>query len=119
MGSEVKNMFEKWISWLFGYLDFYVYGKYPERFITLAARNGIRIWNMESGEKFSCRTSIEGYQRLRLYRRRCGVRMKIYRKHGLPFYFRKARKRSGLIIGFFVFAAVYGVLSSYIWFFDN
>ena len=36
--------------WLFGYYEFTIEGKFPERFLNLASRNGINLWNMNGGK---------------------------------------------------------------------
>lgn len=108
-------MVERWISWFLGYVEFSLTGRYPERFFSLAAAGGVRIWHMEGGERFSGRMSIRDYRALRPLARRCRVKARIRKKAGFPFFMRRVLKRKGLAAGFFLFIAVYLFLSSYIW----
>ncbi len=39
------------LRWLCGYIEFKVYGKFPERFLNLATKRGINIWQLKSREK--------------------------------------------------------------------
>ena len=66
----------------------------PERFLNLCSLNGIEIWDLvyEDGR---CRLSMRlpDFWKIRAFARKSGVRVKVTKRSGLPFFVEKNRKR--------------------------
>jgi len=83
-----------------GFVRFSLKGGFPERLISLASREGIKIRDIhKTNEGISAYASASDYKRLRRHARNCGCRMRVERKYGLPFFFQRNRKRKGLLLG--------------------
>ena len=101
---------------IFGNVLIEVIGGYPERWLNLAAENGIVLWEIRhQGASLFCRAVSADYRRLRPLARRAGVRMRIREKHGIFHRFRHRRLRAGVICGTFLFLLLLQLLSSRIW----
>lgn len=99
-----------------GYVDFYAGGKFPERFMNVTARYGINLWNAVpedggiSGSMYLC-----DYRRIRPAARKSGVRVRVRRRHGVPFFINRCKPRAGLAAGALVGLIVLLILSNFIW----
>lgn len=99
-----------------GYVDFYAGGKFPERFMNVTARYGINIWNAApedggiSGSMYLC-----DYRRIRPAARKSGVRVRVRRRHGIPFFISRCKPRAGLAAGALAGVIVLLILSNFIW----
>ena len=104
------------IRWLRGYVIFTVNGRFPERFINLVNRYGIRAWDMlpYSGGFRGYMTSF-CYRDIRSTARKAGVKLKIEKKSGLPFVIKRQKKRIGLPIGAALCAIMLAILGNYVW----
>lgn len=75
-----------------GYVDFSVSGKYPERFLNSAFKSGVKIWSQKSsGGKVTGKMYVGDYKRCRTKARKTGVRLKVLKRHGLPFLYIKIK----------------------------
>ena len=102
-----------------GSCEFSVGGTFPERFLNLAARANLGLWDVaRDGDRLSARIVAAKYKKTLPLARKCGVRLRIRRKQGLPFYLLPHRKRSGMALGFCLFWGVIWLLSNFIWFID-
>ena len=73
------------IRWFVGYVVFTVEGNGQERFVNLCARFGYTIWNVRRKEYFFVSISRTKYRMLKNLAKQTGVKIRIYKKHGLPF----------------------------------
>lgn len=107
-----------WYRWLIGYLEIALYGEYPERVINMAMSRGIQMWDIRQHEQgfFMIKIRLGGLKALRHLVRRCGCRLKITRRKGLPVIVMRAQKRKVLVLGLFFFLATLYILSSFVWF---
>jgi similar to stage IV sporulation protein len=106
----------RFFRWLLGYVRFTAEGGFPERFINLCINNGIVIWNIKScSGVLYANTSINGYRNIRPVAKKSGMRVRIFRRYGLPFFLHKYRKRVGLLLGLAAFLAIITLLSGMIW----
>ncbi len=104
------------LRYLRGYVVFHAKGMFVERFLNLAARDGIAIWNsLRRGELFAGSAYAGDYRRLRHHARKTGVRMRVAEKHGVPFKRHKYRKRTGLLLGLGVFFIFVFAVSRFVW----
>lgn len=104
------------IRWLMGYVIFIVRGGFSERFVNLAVRDGISLWDLkkESGDLLGKVIAGE-YRGLKRIAKKSGSQVRVKKKYGLPFILFKYRKRKGIVIGVISFMVIIYALSSYIW----
>ncbi len=92
-----------------------VSGDYPERFLNLCVQSGFRVFNTRRrSENMELFIFARDYKRIRKFRKKCGVRLKIKRRYGLPFIMRRY-KRLGLAVGAAAFAAVLFIMPKFVW----
>lgn len=104
------------LRFLRGYVLFEVDGSFIERFLNLAARARIPVWDARrAGGKFYGYTDASSYSKLRQQAKKAGVRIRLSDKKGLPFTRKRYRKRRGLLIGAAVFFAFIFLMSQFIW----
>lgn len=102
-----------------GYVDFSVSGKYPERFLNSAFKSGVKIWSQKySGGKLTAQMYVSDYKNSREKARKTGVRLKVLKRHGLPFIVNKNKNRAGLLVGGAVFFLIIFFMSSFVWTID-
>lgn len=107
--------------WLTGWVEFVILGKkkgQAERFLSLCARSGFWFWGMSpyQGEcSFRCRVRASEYTALKDLARKSGVRLRVIRRKGMPFFFWKLGRRKGLIAGAVLGMILLWLLSSRYW----
>ena len=112
-------LFLNFIRFIFGYVSFTARGGFPERFLNLCSLNRIVLWGLKNngGVIFAC-TDCASYKKIRSVARKSGMRIRIKRKHGLPFFLEKHKRRAGILAGLFICIAVIIILSTRIWSID-
>ncbi len=106
----------KFIRFLFGYVTFTAKGGFPERFVNLCTKNKIPLWNMrKEKDTVFADTTVKAYKSIRKCAKKSGVRVKLSKKHGLPFFIGANRTRVGLCIGFAVAVVTVSFLSTMVW----
>ncbi|RKD24004.1 sporulation protein YqfD [Ammoniphilus oxalaticus] len=110
-------MQHQWLKWFQGYLIVILKGKRIERLINLSTQRRMQVWNISRFDNQRGRIAIRlaDYYQLRPLLKETGCRARIISKHGLPFYFRKAKKRYAFFIGFVGFLVMLFLLSNVIW----
>ena len=109
-------MFAKSLNYLKGYVVAGVSGFAVERFLNLAARRGINIWDVKnSGAYTEIKISAKAFGLLGPCAEKTGSRIEILSRRGLPFIARRYRKRKLLAVGAVFFVAALYFLSSFIW----
>ena len=104
------------LRFIFGYVSFAAKGGFPERFINLCRQNRIALWDLKSENAvISARTDVSSYKRIRKAAKKSGMKVKISKKHGLPFFLNRHSRRMGLIAGMLICASVLMILSTRIW----
>lgn len=102
--------------WFCGYVRFTVTGDFIERFLNLAMRGGVNIWELHREEnRVSGCVLLRDYKRFRRFTRKTGVRVRHTGAAGLPFVGKKYRKRVGLLLGVAAFFVALFVMSQFIW----
>lgn len=106
-----------WIlRWFYGSVAFRAEGKHPEHFINAVARSQARLWDVKcKGTVLTARVACADYFSLRPLARRSGMRLRVQRRSGLPFYLRHLRRRPGMVLGAVLFFAVIQCLSLFVW----
>ena len=109
----------KFFRFIFGYVGFNAKGGFPERFINLCRLNGINLWNLKSENSviYAC-TDCAGYKRIRSVAKKSGMRVRMNKKYGLPFFLNRHSHRSGIIVGVCFCIAAICILSTRIWSID-
>lgn len=102
-----------------GSVNFFVTGKYPERFLNITARHRVRLWKVRRTDSgFTAWMYRSDYRKIRPLARGAGVKLRIIKKSGLPTLMFKYRDRIGLLIGACVFILSVFVMSLFIWSID-
>ena len=106
-------------AYLLGSVRLRVEGRMPERFINLCATNRFPLWDVRWHEgAVDCTLPLPHFFRLRPLLRKSGCRARVVARLGLPFAWRRLRRRRVLLTaGLAVLVALY-VFSSFIWFFE-
>lgn len=109
----------RFLRFILGYVSFTARGGFPERFINLCRHNKIILWELKSrnGVISAC-VDREGYKKIRPVARKSGMRVRISRKYGLPFFLARHSRRVGVLIGACLCLAVLLILSTRIWSID-
>lgn len=103
-------------NWIFGYLTVHISGTSPERFINLCSNRRIYIWNLvRDNEYYRFNLSIRNYKKLKPIFRKTRLIPKINKKHGLPFFLHRNRRRKGFFLGIIICIVLVYVMSIYIW----
>ncbi len=103
--------------WWIGYVILHMRGKYVERFINLAIRAGLEIWDIKrlENQEFRIKLRLQHFFRLKPILKDTDTRMHIVKKIGLPFHIINLYKRKGLILGFLLFFIILYMLSGLVW----
>ncbi|MCL2507752.1 MAG: sporulation protein YqfD [Oscillospiraceae bacterium] len=106
----------KLFHFILGYVVFKAEGGFPERFINLCSGAAIPFWDIQSqnGALYG-KTDIRGYKAMRHPARRSGMRLRVVRRVGVPFFNHRYRKRAGLLIGLAVFVLFFSIMSNMVW----
>ena len=105
------------LSLLRGYLVVEARGMFLERFINLAIKNNIFLWDIKkiSKDTMTLKISIVGFKKIRKAAFTAKTRVRIKERKGLPIFLHKHKKRKAFLAGLFLFAAIISALSSFIW----
>lgn len=109
----------KIIRFFWGHVVFVARGAFPERFLNLAARSGINLFEVRKiDDMLYCSAMASEYRALKRLARKSDVKIRLSEKHGLPFFIWRYRHRKGLLVGVACFCLVLHFLSLYIWSID-
>ena len=104
------------VRWFIGYVSFEVIGKFPERFINIATKNKLTIWDVKkTDDRLFAKMYISDYRNIRDFCKKSNVRLKMNTKHGFRFFVRKYRLRVGVVVGAFLFIAIIMFMSGFVW----
>lgn len=110
-------MIFRFLSFLRGYLIIEVSGIFLERFINLAIKSNIFLWDIRKIQKnkATMKISVRGFFHIRKAVRKTGVDIKILKRCGIPLFVHKHRKRKAFYLGFLSFVLIIAFLTSFIW----
>ena len=101
---------------LLGFVEFEAKGGFPERFLNLCTINGITLWRVQNdGVKVKACTSVKAYKNIRKSARKSGMRVKIIKKRGLPFFIKNNKARVGVVVGITLVALFLFTSSCMLW----
>lgn len=107
---------EKIQRFIKGYVEFQAKGGFPERFINLSSEKKLDIQNVKMyKETITASCDIAAYKKIRPIAKKAGMKIRMVKKHGLPFWIYKKRNRVGIVAGLLFFIIMTCVLSGYIW----
>lgn len=102
-----------------GYVDMTVSGRFPERFINITSRNGVRVWNVRrDDDTITASMYMADFRRVRALARSSGVSLDVDGRHGLPVFAARYRDRLGLVIGGLSFVLAVFIMSLFVWSID-
>lgn len=88
----------------------------PERFFNLCGQGDVEIWNISCADhEYECCMTVQGFFACRPLAKKAGIRLKLLKKRGLPFFFYRNRKRKLWAAGFFSFFMILYLCSLFIW----
>lgn len=91
-------------------------GHFPERFFNLCGQGEIEVWNISCADhEYECCMTVKGFFDCRPLAKKAGIRLKLLKKQGLPFFFYRNRKRKLWAVGFFSFFIILYLCSLFIW----
>lgn len=108
------------LNFIRGTHRFEIIGISPERFINIANRRRLHVFNLhcDGCRVFGCIASSEFYT-LSDAAEKAGVQLVITDSYGLPFVIKNYRKRVGFILGFGLFCFILWYLSRFVWFVET
>ncbi len=99
-----------------GYITILLCGTDVEQLLNSASKNRINIWGLRySKGNITGNISVKNFKKLRLIKRGIKCRVKILKKRGFCFISQKYKKRTGFIVGLFVFLFLLNIMSQFIW----
>ena len=104
------------LRWFPGWVRVEAQGGYPETFFNRLTAQELTVWGVRCHReqvRFSC--FARDYRALRAPARSACMRMRLCRKHGLPFRLFRYRRRKGVLIGLVLYAAVLSLLAPRVW----
>lgn len=110
----MRNVLREWLG---GHVTINIRGKRFERFINLAVRQGLHLWNIKrSGdESGQFDMMVNDYKRIRALLRETGCRTHVHRRNGGPFWLRAVHRRLGFTLGALLFLFGLYMLSTFVW----
>lgn len=89
------------MRYLKGYITLWGDGVFTERFVNICIRRDLEIWDIQrmGEERISAKMSISSYKEIRQICRRTRTRVRIVKRHGLPFFLKRIKGRKGAIAG--------------------
>lgn len=100
-----------------GFLILSIEGVATEKFINLAIRQGIPLWDIRrSAGRAVLKTDVDSFFDMRHLAKKTGCRLHIIRKVGLPFLWSRLLRRRGLALGLCFFIITLYTLSSFVLF---
>jgi similar to stage IV sporulation protein len=108
--SKLKN-------YVSGYIVVNIEGLNPEKFINLAAKNNVTMWDIERINFTTIQLKMKQYQykSLKNVAKSTGCRCRIIKKYGMNFLLFKMSRRKFFIAGLTIFIAFIIYFSSFVW----
>ncbi len=109
-------MLIKLLRLFLGFVEFEATDGFAERFLNLCTINGITLWQVQNtGVKVKACTPLKAYKNIRTVARKSGMRVRITRKRGLPFFIKYNKVRAGVLVGLFICCVFLSLSSCMLW----
>lgn len=110
-------IFSKISGFLFGFVTIVAESIFPERFINLCTKNGIRLKNIKRRDKthIVADTGIREFKKIHKNVPKPNCKIHIEKKHGLPFFMHRYRKRKMLAGGAILFFVFLYAMTRFVW----
>lgn len=106
----------KLYRYLCGYVLFSISGGFSERFLNLVSQNAISLWDTtRKGDKIYSYTLAKDYKKMRTLAKKTKVTLKVEGKMGYKFKTNKYKKRKGFLLGAFLLAVLFYIMSNLVW----
>ena len=104
------------LRWFFGWTDFEVHDNYPERFLNMAHKNSLHMWDMQNANGiFSAKAKSSDIKYIRQIAEKSMCEIHIVNHHGFLHTFKKYKNRFGLIVGFILWGIAIKYLMGFVW----
>lgn len=91
-------------------------GEFCERMLNLFSHHKVNVWGIEKkDEKIILFIKIKDYKKIRKFRGKTKIRIKIIDKYGLPFLIKRNRLRYGFFVGVILYFVIIYVLNLFVW----
>ena len=96
------------IRYLKGYVTLWGDGVFTERFVNICIRRNLEIWDIQrlGQERISAKMSVSSFKQIRQICRRTKTRVRIVKRHGMPFFMKRMKRRKGAVLGIMAVIAV-------------
>ncbi|MFO7245389.1 MAG: sporulation protein YqfD [Thermaerobacter sp.] len=106
-------------AYLLGAVRVRVRGDMPERLLNLSLDAGVPLWDVVyQGDRLLAWAPAADLIRLRDLARRAGCRLRVVDRRGLPFTWRRLRRRRTMILAAAAVLLALHVFGSFVWFFE-
>lgn len=105
------------VGYLLGYVNIEIEGYFIERFMNMCTSQKIFLWNLKRPKTtiMKANVSIQDFKRLRKIAKQTKCRIKIGEKKGIPFLFKRYKKRKIFLLLFLIVIIGIITLSNFIW----
>ena len=103
-------MILKLLRYILGYVLVEINGFAPERLINLLIKDEIVIWDVIQTEK-----GYRFYIGIKPYLQKTNIKLNIVKRVGMPYIFRRNKKRAAFLIGVIFFVLIIYILSLFVW----
>jgi similar to stage IV sporulation protein len=105
-----------WIQYIKGYVTVKVWGYSTERLLNLCGNHDILVWDIVNhGDYDTMNISIQGFFALKPLLHKTGTKASVLKRHGLPFFMSKMRRRKIFVLGLLGCILFWIVTSGYLW----
>ncbi len=106
----------KLLRYIAGYVEFESRGVFFEKFLNLCSQSGVKIFEpSRKDDLLFGYVFARDYRKLKKPARKSGVRVRVKRKIGIPFFISRYRHRLGIVTGIVVFLSALTILSNFVW----
>ena len=105
------------VGYLLGYVNIEIEGYFIERFMNMCTSQKIFLWSLKRPKTtiMKANVSIQDFKRLRKIAKQTKCRIKIGEKKGIPFLFKRYKKRKIFLLLFLIVIIGIITLSNFIW----
>ena len=104
------------LRFLRGYISVRFEGVSSEKILSRLAEEKISVWQLKySGGCIYGKMFAKDFKRMPKIKKNTAVKIKIIKKHGFPFFWKKYNRRTGFIFGAVIIFALLKFLSTFIW----